>query len=157
MSITKRILGGTSLFSLCLLVACGGEEPAKEPPPTPEQPDPQLPVIEPRLSVIQAQIFERGCNFSQCHAAGQAEEGLDLGKEKAYDELVNKLSHNVAARSEGRILVVPGKPEESFMVMKLRGPLDPKYGVVMPRGSDGARQNEYDAIVEWIRRGALND
>lgn len=158
MSIFERTPRVTLLFSLCLLlVACGGEEPAKEPTPPVEPSPPLLPAIEPKLSVIQVQIFEKGCNYSQCHAAGQSEEALELAAGKSYGELVNKLSYNVAARSEGRILVVPGKPEESFLVTKLRGPLDAKYGAVMPRGGTGARQNEYDAIVEWIRRGALND
>ncbi|HEX8701815.1 MAG TPA: hypothetical protein VF815_23510 [Myxococcaceae bacterium] len=158
MSISKRICGVIPVLPLCLvLMACGGD-PEKEPTPPPEEPEPELPVIEPRLSVIQVQVFERGCNYSQCHAPGQAEEGLELGGGKTYEELINKVSYNAAARSEGRRLVVPGKPEESFLVMKLRGPLDPKYGALMPRGSsEGARQNEYDAIVEWIRRGALND
>lgn len=157
MSIFERTSRVTRLFSLCLLLlACGGEEP-KDPTPPPEPEPPLLPAIEPKLSVIQVQIFEKGCNYSQCHAAGQSEQGLELAAGKAYGELVNKLSNNAAARSEGRLLVVPGKPEESFLVMKLRGPLDAKYGPVMPRGTEGARQNEYDAIVEWIRRGALND
>jgi hypothetical protein len=158
MSILERTSRVTRLFSLCLLLAaCGGEDSPKDPTPPPEPSPPLLPAIEPKLSVIQVQIFEKGCNYSQCHAAGQSEEALELAAGKSYVELVNKLSNNVAARSEGRILVVPGKPEESFLVTKLRGPLDPKYGTVMPRGSEGARQNEYDAIVEWVRRGALND
>jgi hypothetical protein len=154
--ISKRLLGFTALVPLCLLVACGGE-PTKDPTPTPEDPEPQLPAIEPRLSVIQAKVLGPGCTLSQCHAAGQADEALELAEGRSYEELVNKAANNPAARSEGRILVVPGKPEESFLVMKLRSPLDSKYGVVMPRGSEGAKQNEYDAIVEWIRRGALND
>ena len=158
MPIFQRPSRVTHLFSLCLLlVACGGEEPAKDPTPPPEPSPPVRPAIEPKLSVIQVQIFEKGCNYSQCHAAGQSEEGLELAASKAYGELINKLSYNAAARSEGRLLVVPGKPEESFLVTKLRGPLDAKYGAVMPRGTEGAKQNEYNAIVEWIRRGALND
>jgi hypothetical protein len=160
MSISKRILGVVPLFPLCLLlVVCGGEEPAKDPTPAPEEPGPppQLPVIEPRFSVIQDQIFNRGCNSSQCHAAGQSEEGLELAAGKSYEELVNKVAQNPAARSEGLKLVVPGRPEESFLVAKLRSPLDSRYGAVMPRGTQGARQNEYNAIVEWIRRGAPND
>jgi hypothetical protein len=160
MSTPNRNLGAAPLFTLCLLLAaCGGEEPEKNPTPAPQQPapQPQLPAIEPKLSVIQVQIFERGCNYSQCHGAGPSEEALELAAGKAYEELINKVAQNAAARSEGRKLVVPGKPEESFLVTKLRLPLDEKYGVVMPRGTGGVKQNEYNAIVEWIRRGALND
>jgi hypothetical protein len=160
MSTSKRTLGVAPLFTLCLvLVACGGSEPTDDPtpPPPPPAPPPQLPAIEPKLSVIQVQVFERGCNYSQCHGAGQSEEALELAAGKAYEELINKVSQNAAARAEGRLLVVPGKPEESFLVTKLRTPLDEKYGAVMPRGTEGAKQNEITAIVEWIRRGALND
>ncbi len=157
MSIFKRVLEVISVLSLCLvLVACGGE-PQKDPTPPPDPPDPELPVIEPKLSVIQARIFEPGCNYSQCHGPGQAEDALELAAGRSYEELVDKAANNPVARGEGRMLVVPGKPEESFLVMKLRGPLDSKYGAVMPRGTEGSKQNEYDAIVEWIRRGALND
>ncbi|MDY7228044.1 hypothetical protein [Hyalangium rubrum] len=158
MSIRLRIRGAASLFTLwALMVACGGEAPVEDPSPTPQPAPPQLPVIEPKLSVIQAKIFDKGCGFSQCHGTGQSLEALDLSTGKSYAALINTLSQNRAARSEGLKLVVPGKPEESFLVQKLRLPLDEKYGVVMPRGTEGAKQNELDAIVEWIRLGALND
>jgi hypothetical protein len=158
MSISQRIRHVSVLCALCLLMACGGKDPAEDPvlPPTP-QPPPPLPAIEPRMSVIEAQILERTCVGSQCHSAGQSDDALELTGGRAYAELVNKPAFNAAARAEGRILVVPGKPDESFLVMKLKGPLDPRYGALMPRGTQGVKQNEYDAIVEWIRRGALND
>ena len=86
-----------------------------------------------------------------------------------YSNLVNKAS----AAAPTIPLVVPGKPEESFLMMKLDGCLDDveaqctgtssrltrhKCGSLMPEGNDKPLPAaERDQIRAWIKQGALDN
>lgn len=130
----------TPLVAAALLGACGGEDS-----------------LEPKLSVIEREVFAKSCAFSSCHdEPGSA--GLVLRPGKAHGKLVNVRAWNPAAASERLRRVVSGKPERSFLVKKLQSGLDSKFGAVMPKGTDdGLDQPRLDAIIAWIARGAPND
>jgi hypothetical protein len=112
---------------------------------------------DPKLSVIQEEIFNRSCTFSSCHGAAgrQGEMVLDAGQ--AYANLVNVEPYNDEARYDGFLRVVPRTPRASFIVTKLTKPVSPDYEDLMPKGSDGLPQRDIDLIVEWIKAGARDD
>ncbi len=125
-----------SLVACGVLVACGGDPTTSTAPPT--------------LSDVQADVFDASCAFSTCHAAPGAS-GLVLEPGRAHGALVDVES----ADAPGRTLVVPGDPEGSYLVAKLRGDAD-LVGDPMPDGApldDGRLQ----LVIDWIAAGAADD
>jgi hypothetical protein len=104
--------------------------------------------VEPKLSVIQTEIFAKSCAFSSCHGANARAPELTAGKSRA--NLVDRDSNEEA----GKKLVVPGKPDESLLYLLLKGPV----GSIdqMPQGSklDAAK---VEAIRQWIADGAQDN
>src|SRR5215469_15204990 len=96
----------------------------------------QCPLLAPRFSDIERNLFRVGCgeSTSQCHSAQGAllESGLDLQTDP-YAALVGAYPANVAARIDGMREVKPGDPAGSFLVEKLRRrTYDPARGGGMP-------------------------
>jgi hypothetical protein len=71
--------------------------------------------------------------------------------------LIDVTPMNVPAADEGLVLVAGGDPASSFLLLKVMGGLDPKYGDVMPQNSTGLEADVVAAIEEWIEAGAAND
>ncbi|MBI2389850.1 MAG: hypothetical protein HYV09_09680 [Deltaproteobacteria bacterium] len=89
-----------------------------------------------------------GCK--RCHypsvppAGGFVNSGLDL-------ETLGKL--RLGGKTSGARIVVPGKPEESALVQKLRGTY--AFGARMPKDGPAFWSEEQIVLVErWIREGA---
>ncbi|WP_437982115.1 c-type cytochrome domain-containing protein [Sorangium sp. So ce117] len=88
-----------------------------------------------------------------CHGnAGPAAAGLDLRANAAHGELVNGAS----AECTGRMLVVPGKPSESYIINKVRGTGLCGDDTRMPPPDKGAALPEASIkkINDWICAGA---
>jgi hypothetical protein len=103
---------------------------------------------------------------------GESDAGPDLSSEQitlVYTNLVN-----VASRAAPAIQrVVPNQPENSFLMMKLDGKLEPvrsqcqlaptqtpsghPCGDVMPRGGQILPTRERDLIRVWIKEGASDN
>ena len=118
------------------------------------------PMLEVKFSSIQQQIFENPDSSGrsaciQCHNAnGQLFAGrLKLEHAVAYDQLVN-----VAARNRpGATRVIPGDPENSYLVRKLAGGPD-IFGLRMPNnGPPFLTDGQISVIKRWIELGAPND
>ena len=77
---------------------------------------------------------------------------LEAGR--SYGQLVGVLAENEAARAKGKLRVVPGHPEQSFLIDKLAGP-GPDEGRLMPDGTAGLAAAQLEAIRLWIQRGAV--
>lgn len=120
-------------------------------------------VVEPTLTDIQKKIFNVGCSQASCHGGMTPQAGLDLKDGGSFSNLVNVSS--VYADTDtvdgGLILVVPGHPEQSFLMDKLdktdaelaaRG-----HRAHMPYNSPQLPAAHRDAIREWITDGALNN
>lgn len=147
-----RIAGGAALIAVCVTIGACDEALSDLTGPTPN--------LTTTFSSIQQDIFQAADSSGRpactgCHstARGVAPLGLDLTGTAAYGNLVN-----VAARGKaGAIRVIPGDPENSYLVHKLEG----RPGIVgerMPRGggpflSDG----QMLVIKRWIELGAAND
>jgi mono/diheme cytochrome c family protein len=95
------------------------------------------------------EIFDDQC--VSCHVAGGVMATVPLTAAEAYDAIVN-----VPSSVDGVVLVKPQAPDDSYLVMKVRG----TYGEIggggdsMPPGFLLA-QNHIDVIVEWVEGGAL--
>ena len=117
-----------------------------------------------RLSDIQTEIFDRRCAFLPCHASiPQFDHHLDLRAGYAHRNLVRQPAHY-----PGKIRVVPGHPETSFLIEKLTSdhptPIDGMNGILsnqrMPRSCDQVEppnclsDDQVEKIRGWILAGA---
>lgn len=84
-----------------------------------------------------APILDQSC--TSCHKGDQAPTGLRLG---AYEA--------VMAGSDNGPVVVPGKPEESELVQRIRGTSEPR----MPFRQPPLPEAEIERIAAWVAQGA---
>jgi len=144
-----RTSGIVVFFALVALAtgACGSDTAPPDAPPG-----------EPTLAAIRADIFNGTCALGSCHAAPTLAAKLELRENGLCHLLV---SHKSCLFSD-RTLVVPGKPEVSFLMNKLRGTglegtPDPACGTSnerMPLGQVPLSGGKLAQIEEWIRAGA---
>jgi methionine-rich copper-binding protein CopC len=101
------------------------------------------------LQSIQDNVFTPIC--TRCHIGASAPEGLRLDAADSYNLLVGVPSAEVPSV----LRVMPGDPDESYLVLKLQG----SAGIVggqMPLGGPYLPQSSIDAIRQWITNGAPN-
>ena len=107
-------------------------------------------------------LLVEGCSFSSCHGGAMPDANLNLTDGNVYEELVNVAT---AQCNGSRTLVVPGAPEDSYLINKLRGQ-DMCGGVnskKMPRnlppGASAPPWTDAEtALIEaWICGGALDN
>lgn len=128
----------TVLF-LFTIFGCG-----KEKCPTEPSSDPSL------ASDIQP-IFMAKCAIASCHDAF-AQAGLDISKDKAYDNLVDVPSTN----DPSKIRVVRNNADSSYPFINIAG--QPADGTTrMPIGGNPLPDNEIQLIQNWIDQGAKNN
>jgi hypothetical protein len=108
---------------------------------------------EDTFTVIQQRIFgAKGCRVSTCHGEFKAG-GLDLRWGAAHFSLVGRPATTAAAA--GRMLVMPGDADASFLWHKLAGTLGPGEGARMPAaGSPPLDALELELVRAWIEAGA---
>lgn len=89
------------------------------------------------------EIFDDKC--TSCHSGGgnPASDPAGVDLEVAPSSLVG-----IPSAANGKPLVVPGKPEESYLLLKMTGG-EGMEGEVMPLG-DEMTPEELDAVREWI-------
>ena len=126
--------------SLLLLLACACAEP-----------------VAPRLSAIEQRIFAPSCTFSSCHSVMGHAGGLVLEPGKSFTSLVRQACQQDAALQAGLVRVAPGDLARSFLIAKLREPLEPAFGPRMPQDSAPLDPTDLAAIEEWVRLGAQDD
>jgi hypothetical protein len=117
--------------------------------------------LAPTFSSIQRDILtstdssgRAGCNSCHTTAGGRVPPvGMDLGSANAYSQLVNAAS----VGKPGAIRVIPGDPENSYLIHKLEG----RAGIVglrMPRnGPPFLTDGQIRVIKRWIELGAPNN
>lgn len=118
------------------------------------------PNLEPTFASIQKEIFNTqdasgrlAC--TQCHVAGGAAAGtgLILTDGLSYANLVGKASR----LKPGATLVIPGDPDNSYIVHKLEGAPDIN-GLRMPRNTGPfLTPGQMLVIRRWIKEGAANN
>lgn len=133
-----------ALLALTAVIASCAEQPAQN----------DAPVERSSYERIASDVFARSCALSGCHSGAIPTGELSLESAKAYDALVGVAAVNDAARGEGLVRVVPGKPATSFLVRKLTGSILPEHGARMPLGSSALHASEIEFIRQWITAGA---
>jgi hypothetical protein len=114
------------------------------------------PNLEPTFASVQSQIFEstdvagrQACVNCHTNVGRNPSGGLNLAHAVAYDQIVN-----VSARKPGAIRVIPGDPENSYLVQKLEGRAG-IVGVRMPQsGPPFLTDGQILILKRWIALGA---
>ena len=115
------------------------------------------PNLEPTFTSVQTQIFETtdsagrvACTNCHTNIGRNPSGGLNLVHSLAYDQIVNVPS----ARKPGAIRVIPGDPENSYLVHKLEGRSD-IVGLRMPfGGAPFLTDGQILILKRWIAIGA---
>ncbi|MBI2375383.1 MAG: hypothetical protein HYV07_15415 [Deltaproteobacteria bacterium] len=104
---------------------------------------------------IRTQVFTPSCAQQSCH--GESGSGGLFLDDKAYENLVGQPPYDEEALADGLKRVAPFDPAKSLLLIKLTPPVDPRYGVLMPKGRTDAEPLEEDKremIKAWIEAGA---
>lgn len=115
--------------------------------------------VQPTLSSLASKYFASSCVFSGCHDARSNEGNLDMEAEDLHAELVGVEADDDNARARGKVLVVPGDPDGSFIVQKVEGRMERDEGKWMPEGTDEPIDPEcrIKMLRQWIADGALDN
>jgi hypothetical protein len=105
------------------------------------------------FATIQRTVFARSCSTLSCHGASGAG-GLTLAGDAAYRNLVGVPATNPAAHDAGLLRVVPGDPDSSFLMQKLRGALTAGEGTPMPQVGFPLSAARVELVRRWIAAGA---
>lgn len=97
----------------------------------------------PKLSELEKDIFTPSCAYTACHAKAGAANGLDLQSAGSWGRLVDR-----RASVDGKTLVVPGRPAQSYLYERLTGSMPP--GAPLEKA-------EVARVKAWIEAGAPND
>jgi len=139
---------GTLVLSAALVTgACGADTAPPDAPPG-----------DPTLSAIRADIFNGTCALGSCHANPTLAAKLDLHN----NGLCHLLVTHKSCLFGNKMLVVPGKPEASFLLDKLRGtglddtpdPACATSNERMPLGQPPLSGAKLAQVEAWIRTGA---
>ena len=132
---------GCSLFGGCI------HEPITEP----------TVVLSDKFSSIQKNIISKTCAVSGCHTGAEPKSVLSLDDSVSYRNLMKHGIENDVAKFLYSALIIPGKPDSSFLFKKIAGPPPTDQGEQMPQRLNPLTRAEITAIKSWILRGAPND
>ena len=115
------------------------------------------PNLEPTFASVQSQIFEstdvagrQACVNCHTNVGRNPSGGLNLAHDVAFDQIVNVVS----GRKPGAIRIIPGDPENSYLVQKLEGRVG-IVGVRMPQnGPPYLTDGQILILKRWIALGA---
>ena len=113
---------------------------------------------QPTLAAIRSDIFNGACAQGSCHANPTLAAKLDL----LDNGLCRLLVSHTSCLFPDKFLVLPGKPEASFLMDKLRGTAltgtpDPSCATTnerMPTDQPALPDSKISQIEAWIRAGA---
>jgi len=151
----KRVWAAALMLGcLSALSGCAGNGPPSVDTPTP-LPGGATPTGSPGPSLddIQQTIFSVRCLSAGCHNANDRQGDLVLEPGESYANLVNVLAFNTAAAAAGLRRVLPGQPDQSFLIIKLTT-ASGLEGSRMPLGAASLADSDIAAIRAWILAGA---
>jgi len=157
-----KVLG--VVLGLSIVAACD------EPPyiPDKESDTTSSCIVQPTLTSLKDNYFKQSCVLTSCHLEGPVTRngGLDLNMAGLHDRLVGVTPHNAQAAREGKVLVMAGDPDSSFIVQKVEGNLDKQVssqdvreGKWMPDGTNKVIDPEcrVKMLRQWIADGAKDN
>jgi hypothetical protein len=99
------------------------------------------------LSKVEADVFVKSCAQTSCHKGGSGAGELNL-EGRTFSRLVNGKT-----TVPGEVMVVPGKPEASLLMKRLKGTAP--YSV-MP-AAEQLDAERLELVRSWIAAGAKDD
>ena len=117
-------------------------------------PSPSPTVAGPTIADLQILIFNQSCLDAFCHGSVDRAGNLVLEEGQSYSQLVGVTPDNALARTNGLLRVDPGNVDNSFIVLKLAGPSNPRYGGRMPLGKLPLSESDMQLVRDWIANGA---
>lgn len=148
----KGSMLGAAAFVLAFVVASCDEKLSDLTGPTPN--------LEPTFSSIQREIFDTtdasgrlACTNCHTNVGRNPSGSLNLVAGVSYANLISVAS----TAKPGAVRVIPGDPDNSYVVHKLQGSPD-IVGVRMPRGNGPyLTDGQMMVIKRWIATGAPNN
>lgn len=111
--------------------------------------------VDAPFSAIQTKIWNPHCATSLCHVGNPSPHTpVSLEANQAYSNMVNR----PASQAPSILLVNPGHPEQSYLMLKLLGTVGTS-GAVSTRMpiTYSLSSDQIEAVRAWILRGAPND
>lgn len=99
-------------------------------------------------------IFDEKCATVGCHSGAFPANDMSLVAGEAFDEIVGVEPFNIAAAEMNLLRVDPGNANNSFLLLKVAGPLPAELGVQMPQFQLPLSEDEVRTIRDWIDAGA---
>lgn len=116
------------------------------------------PIAKDTWAIIQDDMLTLSCATSGCHGstsdATYAQHNLLLNSTNAFENLVNVVSKNEAAKTAGLLRVKPGDHMNSLLFHKIDCQSPSKYGATMPLGGTNLTVGQIEFIKQWIMKGA---
>jgi hypothetical protein len=144
------------IVGLTFAMSCGDKE---------TEPQDQFANYSSTYDIIQGEIWDVSC--TSCHVSGSSfarQSDLILTADVSYEQLMNRLPNNSAARDDGLVLLGDKGLEsvyQSFLWEKINAQDiehyyadHPNYGAIMPLGDDFLTNGQLEYIREWIVNGA---
>ena len=103
-----------------------------------------IPIIASTTESLYENIFSKSCAFSSCHGESSAGQ-LALDQQDTLEAMINTPSSQVPERK----LIVPGSPEDSYLMHKLKGENMASGTELMPPGIPLC-ESKQSAIADWI-------
>jgi hypothetical protein len=100
-------------------------------------------------------ILNASCTSAPCHDTNMPQQGLNLTAGLAYRALVNVNSTQSTCSSYK--LVLPGQPDQSYLISKLAGSGACFTGSRMPKGGSALSAADVQLFRDWIANGAPNN
>lgn len=104
----------------------------------------------PTLTTVQAEVFDKSCAFSTCHGDGGGSGNLSLTPGVSLANLVGVAADGDPTRTR----VIPGDPDNSYLVSKLED-AEGIVGDVMPPVP--LESERVELVREWIAQGAQDN
>lgn len=106
----------------------------------------------PTFSELHERVLQPSCVFATCHQQGASAAGMmALDRDVAHASLVDAS----AVAAPGRIRVIPGDPEQSYVMEKVTSAM-PTAGEQMPPDAP-LEAERVELIRAWIEAGAADD
>ena len=138
-----RLMRLSLLLTAALLWAsCGGDDSTVGP----DGSDGAGQLTEASLAQV-SEVFAISCAFSGCHSGGDPAAGLSL-----EGDFATRIVGVASEQRSGFLLVEPGNPDESYLLLKVRGD-DEIISQRMPPGNPLSAE-QVEIIRAWIASGA---
>jgi hypothetical protein len=122
----------------------------------------RAPTYAPTFSAIFSEILSKNTEYScdsPCHALTNMR--VDVDPKTTYSQIIDVpasgmgLNNTPGCGTSGMKLIVPGKPEESLLYLKVQAA--PPCGERMRIGGPYLNDRELEQIKQWIQMGAQNN